>query len=74
MPNPIRGDVNVILNRLVREGVIAGFQTSFDDRTTGVASVTVVVGSAVNPEAALSAVRAALDRFAGQVHVTLKAG
>ena len=27
---PIRGDVNVILNGLLRESVIAGFETPFD--------------------------------------------
>ena len=28
----VRGKVNVVLNRLVREGVISGFKTNFDDQ------------------------------------------
>ncbi len=28
----VRGKVNVVLNRLVREGVISGFKTNFDQQ------------------------------------------
>lgn len=60
-----RGDVNVILNRLVRDGIIAGFQTSFDK----LKPTTKCVGIAVRV-----AVRDALGRFADQVQVTVKGG
>ena len=45
----IHGDVNLILNGLIREGVIAGFQTDVEDKTTGRIAITVVASNAVNP-------------------------
>ena len=30
-PQSLRGDVNAILNGLIREGVITGFETNFDN-------------------------------------------
>jgi hypothetical protein len=30
----LRGDVNVILNELVQDGIIVGFSTNFDKRST----------------------------------------
>ena len=80
----IRGDINAILNGLVRLGVISSFETSFsaDDgvrRAKGLASpepvtITVLTGTATNPDAAEIAVHEALERFSDQVEVILKAG
>jgi F420-dependent methylenetetrahydromethanopterin dehydrogenase len=72
---PIRGDVNVILNGLLREGVIAGFETSFDKEAPAKrVGITVVAGTAMSPEAVEKAIRTALDRFSDQVIVTVKPG
>ena len=71
---PIRGDVNVILNGLVRDGVIAGFETSFDKLTTRRVRITVVAPSANSPEAVERAVTTALDRYAHDVNVEVKTG
>jgi hypothetical protein len=72
----IRGDVNVILNGLIRDGVIAAFETSFDKlkTTTKRVSIRVVAPSTNNPDAVKRAVVAALGRFAADVSVTVKAG
>jgi hypothetical protein len=71
----VRGDVNVILNRLVREGMIASFETSFDDReSTGRARVIITPASTVDREAVKRTVTAALKRFSGAITVTVKAG
>jgi hypothetical protein len=71
----VRGDVNVILNRLVREGMIASFETSFNDReATGRARVTITPASTVDPEAVKRTVAAALEPFSGAITVTVKAG
>ena len=71
----IRGDVNVILNRLVREGVIASFETSFRDREAiGRTRVTITPGSAVDAEAAKRTVTAALEHFSDAIAVRVKAG
>ena len=70
----IRGDVNAILNDLVRRGVIAGFQTNFDDKTTGRVAITVVARPDINPKVTRLAVRTALQQFFPQVRVTVKAG
>jgi hypothetical protein len=47
----IRGKVNVVLNGLVREGVITGFRTNFDapERLSG-PFVTVIVPASRSPE------------------------
>ena len=47
----IRGKVNVVLNGLVREGVITGFRTNFDvpERLSG-PIVTVTVPASGSPE------------------------
>ena len=76
MPDPrrIRGDVNVILNRLVNEGVFAGFETTFDDKTFGRVEIIVVAGTATNPKVAKLAVRTELKPFLDQVTVVVKAG
>ena len=60
----IRGDVNIILNRLIREGVIAGFVTTFDskDPRTRRVRIAVTVDSATDPDAAAS-------RIEGQSHL-----
>jgi hypothetical protein len=71
----IRGDINVILNRLVREGVIASFDSTFDDKeATGPARVTITPGTAVDPEAVKRTVAEALEAFSGAITVTVKAG
>jgi hypothetical protein len=70
----IRGDINVILNRLVGEGVIAGFTTSFDDKSAGRVAISVVAGSATNPKVVRLAVRTELKRFLDQVTVVVKPG
>ena len=70
----LRGDVNAVLNGLVREGVTPGFQTNFDDKTNDRITVTVVASGNTNPNVTRLAVRAALQQFAPQVRVTVKAG
>jgi hypothetical protein len=72
----IRGDVNAILNALIREGVIASFETSFDSKANATKPVHIVVtvDSATAPDAAKRAVMHALDRFSSRVRVTVKAG
>ena len=63
--------MNLVLNGLVREGVM--FQTSFDKAaSTKRVSITAVAPSANSPEAVNHAVTTALDRFADDV--TVKAG
>ena len=71
-----QGDVSVILNGLVRDGVIAGFETSFskDDPRTRRVRIEVTVDSATAPDAAKRAVEHALDRFSVMVSATVKAG
>jgi hypothetical protein len=71
----MRGDVNAILNGLVRDGVIAGFQTSFDSdyALAPRVRVTVLVGSAVKPDVVKSTVAEALDRFKDRLSVRVKA-
>ena len=68
--------MNVILNGLVREGVIAGFETSFEKlkATKKPVRITIVATSANSPESVKHAVATALDRFAQDVSVTVKAG
>ena len=71
-----RGDVNIILNRLVREGVIAAFQTRLDSPFALVRRlhVFVVPGSAMDPTAAKRAVMRALEDCSDLVSVRVKAG
>jgi hypothetical protein len=68
--------VNVILNGLVRQGVIAGFTTGFERRAdmTKPVHVAVTLDSATSPDAAERAVMHALARFSSRIRVTLKAG
>ena len=70
----VRGDVNVILNGLVRDGVIAGFSTNFGENPKERAKVVVVAGSATNPKVVKLAVRTALQRFSLDVVVSVKPG
>lgn len=71
----IRGDVNVILNGLIGEGVIAAFETNFDDlEAAGRVRITVVPPDADDPQAAAAAATSALGRFADRVSVTVKTG
>ena len=71
-----RGDMNAILNGLVREGVIAAFETSFEqlNATKLPVRITVVAPSANSPEAVKHAVITALNRFGDEVSVMVKAG
>ena len=70
----LRGDVNAILNRLVREGVISAFQTNFGTpaEAYGV-HVIVTPASVTDREAVRRAVAQALDSLSEQVTVTVKA-
>ena len=57
-----RGDIIAVLNRLVREGVIASFETDLFDKFHEGAppTVSVTVNDPANPEPALQLVREAL--------------
>ena len=47
----IRGKVNIVLNGLVREGVIAGFRTTFDvEGEFGAPVVTITVPEGQSPD------------------------
>ena len=72
----LRGDINAVLNGLVRDGVIAAFETSFEKLkpTKLPVRITVVAPSANSPEGVKHAVTTALNRFAKDVSVTVKAG
>ena len=72
----MRGDVNAILNRLMREGVIAAFDTKQDSNYALARRlrVFVVPGSATDPDAAKRTVMTALEGFSDQVSVRVKAG
>ena len=71
----VRGEMNVILNRLTREGVIARFEIKQDSPLALVSRlrICVVPGAAANPDAAKRAVISALGRFSEQVSVRVKA-
>ena len=67
----IRGKINVVLNGLVRTGVIAGFRTNFGDPDgahTPLVSVTAIEGQ--SPEDARVAVMNALMTVAIGIDVT----
>src|SRR4051812_22816152 len=67
----IRGDVNVVLNRLVRDGVIADFQTTFDEEShRRRVRIAIVPGAATNPELVRSTVKVALERFSEAVQLS----
>ena len=68
-----RGDIIAVLNRLVREGVIASFETDlFDKLHRGTApTVSVMVPDPKNPEPTLQHVRKALDPLGVDVTVLL---
>ena len=70
----LRGDVNAILNGLVREGVISAFQTNFGTpaEAYGV-HVIVTPASATDREGVRRTVAQALDSLSEQVTVTVKA-
>ena len=70
----LRGDVNAILNRLVREGVISAFQTNFGTpaEAYGV-HVIITPGSATDRERVRSIVAQALQNLSEQVTITVKA-
>jgi len=70
----LRGDVNAILNRLVREGVISAFQTNFGTpaEAYGV-HIIITPGSATDRDGVRRAVAAALDGLSEQVTITVKA-
>ncbi len=72
----VRGDVNAILNRLIRDGVIAAFETKQDSTSALVSRlrIFVVPGSATDPNAAKRAVTTALENFSDLVSVRVKAG
>ena len=68
-----RGDIIAVLNRLVREGVIASFETDlFDKFHRGTPpTVSVTVPDPKNPEPTLQHVRKALDPLRIDVTVLL---
>lgn len=70
----LRGDVNAILNRLVREGVISAFQTNFGTpaEAYGV-HVIITPGSATDGERVRRTVSQALENLSEQVTITVKA-
>ena len=71
----LRGDINKVLNGLVRDGVIVGFQTNFGTPAEpyGV-HVIVTPAAATNREAVRHAVANALTPLSEQVTVTVKPG
>jgi hypothetical protein len=71
----LRGDINKVLNGLVREGVISAFQTNFDgpSEAFGV-HVIVTPTTATNREAVRNTVAQALGALAREVTVTVKPG
>ena len=71
----LRGDVNAILNRLVREGVISAFQTNFGTpaEAFGVHIIIITPPSATDREAVRRTVGQALDGLSEQVTITVKA-
>jgi hypothetical protein len=70
-----RGNLNVVLNGLVRDGVIVGFQTAnFESGATGDPEVTVLAGTTVDHEVVRNAVCKALEPVSETLIVTVKAG
>jgi hypothetical protein len=68
----VRGDVNIILNSLRANGVIAGFRTTFGQAAEGEAvGVTIIPGSSVDPNVALKSVRSALEEFKDEIIITV---
>ena len=69
----IRGKVNVVLNGLVREGVITGFRTNFD-APEGISGpvVTVTVPASRSPEDVRVRVMDALMDVAIGINVTVE--
>ena len=70
----LRGDVNAILNRLVREGVISAFQTNFGTpaEAFGV-HIIITPPSATDRDAVRRMVAQALDGLSEPVTITVKA-
>ncbi len=69
----VRGKVNVVMNRLVREGIIAGFKTNFgyDNETTS-PQVTVTALEGRSPEEVRALVVDALTETAISIDVTVE--
>jgi len=70
----LRGDVNAILNKLVRDGMIVGFRTNFDLRTPAEPELTVFAGAALDHERVEEVVCEALEALPETIIVTVKAG
>jgi hypothetical protein len=71
----LRGDINKVLNGLVREGVISAFQTNFDGPSEALGvHVIVTPTSATNRDAVRKTVAQALGALAREVTVTVKPG
>ncbi len=69
----IRGSVNVVLNRLVREGVITGFRTNFDQQGGATTPhVTATVAEEWSLEAARALIVDALTEVASGIDVTVE--
>jgi hypothetical protein len=70
----LRGDVNAILNGLVREGVISAFQTNFGTPAEALGvHIIITPASATDREGVRRTVAAALDGLSEQVTITVKA-
>jgi hypothetical protein len=65
--------VNVILNKLVQDGIIVGFSTNFDRRSTAEPEVTVLAGTAMDHERVQDAVCGALEPLPETIIVAVKA-
>ena len=68
----VRGEVNVVLNGLIANGVIAAFGTTFGAaEQDGAVQVTITPGRSVDAHVALRSVRSALEAFKDRVIITV---
>jgi hypothetical protein len=66
----LRGNLNVILNRMIQEDVIAGFRTNLSDLPEPKRlSVTIFPRQGNEPEAAVHQVKRALTALGTDIHV-----
>ncbi len=71
----IRGKVNIVLNGLVREGVIAGFRTTFDvEGEFGAPVVTITVPEGQSPDEVKARVMEALAEAAVGIDIVVEPG
>ena len=65
------GDINATLNRLVREGAIAGFRTNRGDKTQAGLCVNVIATPGDDPEAVRQRIMGVLSPLDDEVQVTV---